>query len=501
MITGDLEQGNQEQLKSWYENHFNQLHKALFRMQDELNELCIRHDLQPTLKYRLKSFESLRSKLRKRNYSEQSGNGEHGVSKLPTDLLGMRIVCPFIEDIHLCEQIIEQHYSVVEREQKGAQYSFHEFGYESIHYLVQLPEHVAESCNLDPEFMCEIQLRTILQDAWAEVEHELVYKADFSPFDEPLRRKLAALNANLSLADIVFQEIRDYQRQLNHQMQRRRDSFAETVEQLVDPDKAGGSGKRGQGINDVRGASGSPAEAPGPGGDAPGLRAEQPGTPDEAPMPRAEAPEPPIDTPMPRAEASGPPIDTPAPRAERPRTRADASARDSSPLPEEIAVSMIPGGDTVDNLLLRALNAHNRRSFDEALSLYTRILESESRDTVRAAIFMHRGMAHVARGDYASARGDFTSACALDSENPKGYYYKALVEQLEGNDDEALNNLNYCLSLDPERFEALLSRSRLHFAQGSVEIALKDCDSALSLRPDSDRANSWRQRLVSAMNL
>ncbi|MFW6368888.1 MAG: GTP pyrophosphokinase, partial [Spirochaetota bacterium] len=239
MITGDLEQGNQEQLKRWYEQHGKQLHDALLRTQEELGRLCARHELQPTIKYRVKGFESITSKLRKRKHSEQSVTYEKHVLPCPADLLGMRIVCPFIEDIRHCERIIEQHYAVVEREQKGAQYSFHEFGYESIHYLVRLPEDVLESCSLDPGFVCEIQLRTILQDAWAEVEHELVYKADFSPFDEPLRRKLAALNANLSLADIVFQEIRDYQRQLNHQMQRRRDSFAETVERLVAPEEAG----------------------------------------------------------------------------------------------------------------------------------------------------------------------------------------------------------------------------------------------------------------------
>ena len=73
--------------------------------------------------------------------------------------------------------------------------------------------------------MCEVQLRTILQDAWAEVEHELVYKAELTPLDTSLRRKLAALNANLSLSDIIFQEIRDYQRSMQSKLMRRRETF------------------------------------------------------------------------------------------------------------------------------------------------------------------------------------------------------------------------------------------------------------------------------------
>ena len=71
-----------------------------------------------------------------------------------------------------------------------------------------------------------------MQDAWAEVEHELVYKSEFSPFDLPLRRKLASMNASLSLADIIFQEIRDYQDKLNRELDFRRNSFYEKADEL-----------------------------------------------------------------------------------------------------------------------------------------------------------------------------------------------------------------------------------------------------------------------------
>lgn len=446
MITGDIQLGKREEIKAWYDRRSDRFRDALFHLHRELHDLCIQHGVHPTIKYRVKTFESLYGKLQRRVQTGGNGHSAEPGTLLPTDLLGMRIVCPFIEDIRHCERIVERSFQVVEREQKGAQYSFHEFGYESIHYLVHPSREIAESYDLDPAFICEIQLRTILQDAWAEVEHELVYKADFSPFDDPLRRKLAALNANLSLADIVFQEIRDYQRQLNQQLQRRRDSFAETVEELVHPDNEGR-------IYHVQPQSTDPSV-----------------------------------------------VQHTNDRWTTADTRPDAPAQ-ATPLPEEIAVSMIPGGETVDNLLLRALNAHNRKSFDEALSLYSRILEREDRDTVRATIFMHRGMAYVAHGDYASAHGDFESAVALDRDNPKGYYYLALVEQLEGHGETALEQLNQCLRLDPVRFDALLARSRLHFESGSYEMAMRDCDAALAVDPESRRARAWRERLVSAMNL
>ena len=82
--------------------------------------------------------------------------------------------------------------------------------------------------------VCEIQLCTILQDAWSEVEHELVYKTNFNPFDEPLKRKLAALNATLNLSDTLFQEIRDYQRLLQSELNKRRESFIEKLNNTIE---------------------------------------------------------------------------------------------------------------------------------------------------------------------------------------------------------------------------------------------------------------------------
>jgi putative GTP pyrophosphokinase len=61
-----------------------------------------------------------------------------------------------------------------------------------------------------------------LQDAWAEVEHELVYKSDISLPNQSVRRKLASLNATLTLSDLIFQEIRDYQKEIRRHGSKRR---------------------------------------------------------------------------------------------------------------------------------------------------------------------------------------------------------------------------------------------------------------------------------------
>ena len=150
------------------------------------------------------------------------------------DLIGIRIICPFLEDLAAVEELIKEKFTVVEVERKGGDHTFREFGYESIHLLIEIPDDIAKKLKLPSGETAEIQIRTILQDAWAEVEHEFVYKAEFTPFDNPLKRKLAAINASLSLADIIFQETRSYLRLLNGELGKRRDSFFRKIEESTD---------------------------------------------------------------------------------------------------------------------------------------------------------------------------------------------------------------------------------------------------------------------------
>jgi len=49
-----------------------------------------------------------------------------------------------------------------------------------------------------------------------------------------MKRKLAAVNASLSLADIIFQEIRSYQRKFSKEMDKRRESFFQKIEKSTD---------------------------------------------------------------------------------------------------------------------------------------------------------------------------------------------------------------------------------------------------------------------------
>jgi putative GTP pyrophosphokinase len=199
-------------------------------LEDLIEAVVYRLPSRPTVKGRIKDFSSYYKKhiklLKENPFSKDP--------PLITDLIGIRIVCPFIDDIPMAEEVIKREFDVIEVDRKGADYNFKEFGYESTHLLINIPNTIREKRGACGVEVAEIQIRTILQEAWAEVEHELVYKAEFTPFDEPMKRKLAAVNASLALADITFQEIRNYQRQLNGELEKRRGSFFKKIEESID---------------------------------------------------------------------------------------------------------------------------------------------------------------------------------------------------------------------------------------------------------------------------
>jgi len=187
----------------------------------------------PRVTGRVKSFGSY---LKKYLRYLKEGADPSGIS----DIIGIRIICIFLEDLLRAEEVLREKFEVIEVERKGGDHTLREFGYDSIHLLINVPEEILQkddalkSSNSINCGIAEIQIRTIVQDAWAEVEHELMYKTEFTPFDTPLKRKLAAVNASLSLADIVFQEIRNYQRELNGEFGKRKSSFFRKIEDFTD---------------------------------------------------------------------------------------------------------------------------------------------------------------------------------------------------------------------------------------------------------------------------
>jgi len=209
-----------------YDKNYPLYEIELRRLNKILKRLFQDHQVNVSIKSRIKSFESYFKKLL-RQYNENGGE-----RIVLTDIIGVRIVCPFLEERDIVLKLLTAEFHVTEIETKGAKHSFNEFGYDSTHLLADLP---AGTPAVNMPFtgkVFEIQVRTILQEAWAEVEHELIYKANYSLLNTPIRRKLASLNASLALSDIIFQEIRDYQKEIQQLSDKRQDILQDKIKEI-----------------------------------------------------------------------------------------------------------------------------------------------------------------------------------------------------------------------------------------------------------------------------
>lgn len=212
---------SRKELLSKYEFAIPYFESIMIQMEKEMNSFLAEIDIHGNLKWRVKSFESFYEKIQR--LEEKSEPLEI------TDIMAVRIVCPFLEDLEHVVDHIGERFKISEVDKKGKKHSVQEFGYDSIHLLIDLNDYFIPEVFTFKRKCCELQLRTILQDAWAEVEHELIYKSEWRMPTESVRRKLASLNATLTLSDIIFQEIRDFQKEVHQRGIQRRQSIERKV--------------------------------------------------------------------------------------------------------------------------------------------------------------------------------------------------------------------------------------------------------------------------------
>jgi len=129
-----------------------------------------------------------------------------------TDLTGIRVIAYYEEDVDKVCTLIEDEFDIDRDNSLDRRSGVRpdEFGYQAVHYVVKLSESRRTLSEWHPfvEFKAEIQVRTVLQHAWAAISHKLQYKRE-SDIPDVLRRKLFRLSALLELADDEFMAIRD----------------------------------------------------------------------------------------------------------------------------------------------------------------------------------------------------------------------------------------------------------------------------------------------------
>lgn len=171
-----------------------------------IREILASHSINVhSVTHRTKDRPSLAKKIQKQ------GSNYSSLSEV-TDISGVRITTYFEDDVDRVVQIIEQEFQIDEQNSvdKRTLLDPDRFGYLSTHHVVSL---TSGRCNF-PEYRrfkhvkLEIQTRSILQHAWAEIEHDLGYKTK-QEVPRAIRRRFSRLAGLLELADSEFIAIRD----------------------------------------------------------------------------------------------------------------------------------------------------------------------------------------------------------------------------------------------------------------------------------------------------
>lgn len=128
-----------------------------------------------------------------------------------TDKSAIRIITFFPRTIREIDEMLRTEFSVIEHFDKGENLIEEErFGYQSVHYLVSMNSARTSLAEYErfQTAQIEVQVRTILQHSWAEIEHDIQYKSS-AAIPRDIKRRFMSLAGLLEIADREFQAIQD----------------------------------------------------------------------------------------------------------------------------------------------------------------------------------------------------------------------------------------------------------------------------------------------------
>ncbi|MES2268937.1 MAG: hypothetical protein V4520_19385 [Bacteroidota bacterium] len=189
-------------LKEIYSEKLPLFNRACINIKEALNIFLKDEDISfLTISSRVKDFKSFYEKIDRKSYENPFEENE--------DFCGIRVVLYYLKDVEKVNDIIKNEFNIQNDEDKADKLEVNEFGYRSHHFIIKIKDKWLVTPNYRGlgDIKIEIQVRTVLMHAWAEIEHKLGYK-NKDQVPKSLKRKLFVISAKLEEADEQFQDLK-----------------------------------------------------------------------------------------------------------------------------------------------------------------------------------------------------------------------------------------------------------------------------------------------------
>ena len=159
-----------DKLMFFYKSALNQLKTQMNIIKDEF-KIMYNYDLIDHIDTRIKEPKSIIKKMERKKYEKTYINLIEKIN----DIAGMRIVCTLRDDIFFIKNLIKQIPDLHILKEKDYVTKPKESGYSSYHIIVEVPVRLTSKIVY---VKCEIQIRTLAMDFWANFEHKVKYKTE-----------------------------------------------------------------------------------------------------------------------------------------------------------------------------------------------------------------------------------------------------------------------------------------------------------------------------------
>lgn len=194
---------NRKDLENWYEDNKDKYKRLIKKCESIITDLVKDKEIAVnSITGRVKNKSSFCEKALKEKYKDPLNE--------ITDMAGIRIITYVNSDVEKISKIIEEEFDVDKENSidKGKLLGIDKVGYKSVHYVVKMSKDRRKLTEYKDfkNIYFEIQIRTLLQHAWSEIEHDRNYKFS-GVLPAEIKRKFSLLAGNLELIDLQFEEI------------------------------------------------------------------------------------------------------------------------------------------------------------------------------------------------------------------------------------------------------------------------------------------------------